>query len=160
MKTIILYATKYGASEKVAKRIQEKIPGETVAVNISKGSVPDLSAFDKVVIGGPIYVGKTLKPLTAFINKNLEELKKKKLALFICSGEEAPDQIEILLSSVFPAELRDRAVYKGSMGGEMNMDNVGPLMRFVLKNMIKVKESYSRLSEEKIDALAKAVVES
>ncbi|MBN1892019.1 MAG: flavodoxin [Clostridiales bacterium] len=157
MKTIILYATKYGSTEKVANRIREKIPGETVMANISKRHVPDLSAFDTVIVGGPIYIGKTLKPLTTFINKNLGELKKKRLALFICAGAEDPAQVEILLSALFPAELRDRAVYTGTMGGEMNMNNVNPLMRFVLKNMIKVKEGYSRLSEENIESLVRAV---
>lgn len=158
MKTIILYATRYGCTEKVAKRIQGKIPGETKTVNLTKEQVPDLSSFDTVVIGGPIYVGKTLKPLTAYMQQNLEMLKQKRLALFLCAGEQVPAQIEKMINTNFPPELCSQALYKGAMGGELKMENVGFLMKFILKNFIKVKENYSRLSEESIVALAKAVI--
>lgn len=158
MKTIILYATRYGSTDKVARLIQEKIPGETKTVNLTKEQVPDLSSFDTVVIGSPIYVGKTLKPLIAYMQQNLEVLKKKRLALFLCAGEQDPTQIEKMITANFPSELCSQAIYKGAMGSELKLENVGFFMRFMLKNFIKVKEDYSRLSDENIDALVKAVI--
>lgn len=157
MKTIIIYTTKYGCTGKAAKLIQGKTAGETRLVNLSKEKAPDLSAYDTVVLGGSIYVGKTQKELTAFMQQNLETLKKKKLALYLCAGEQDPAKIEGLLAANFPAELLGQAIFRDSLGGELEMKNVGIFMRFMLKTFIGVKEDYSRLSEEKIGKLAKAI---
>ena len=157
MNTVILFATRYGSTENIAKLIWDKLPGEAKMVNIAKQQVPDISTFDAVVIGGPVYAGKLLKPLAAYMRQNLEELKKKKLALFLCAGEQEPLQIEKMIASNFPAELCSRAVFKGALGGELKLENLSRFMKFVLKNLIKVKEGYSRVSEENINALVRAV---
>lgn len=150
MKGIIIYATRYGCTEKAVKLLQRKIPGGTESVNIGKEKAPDLSLYDTVILGGPIYVGKTLKVLTDFMQQNLEALKKKKLALFLCAGEQDPQKKEALLTGAFPEELYKIAFMREIFGGELNWEKLDFMTKFMLRLVKGIKEGYSRLSEEKI----------
>lgn len=110
MKAIIVYATKHGCTEKAVKLLQLKIPQETRTVNVAREKAPDLSSFDTVILGGPIYVGKMHGALSAYMRRNLLTLKGKRLALFICAGEQDPFIIERELASAFPEELHHHAM--------------------------------------------------
>lgn len=48
MKTLILYSTKYGTAEKVAKLIASSLRGEVCLVNLKKEKPPLLHSFDAV----------------------------------------------------------------------------------------------------------------
>lgn len=75
---LILYATKYGQTEKIARRMAETARRETVDVHaFSMRSAPrdlDLRKFDAVVIAAPVYYGKFRKPLVRFVKAHLTEL--------------------------------------------------------------------------------------
>ena len=157
MKGIIIYATKYGCTEKAVKLLQSKIPEEIKTVNVVKEKAPDLSLYDTVILGGPIYVGKMHKELSSYMQQNLEELKKKRLALFVCAGEQDPVLIEKQLASAFPEELFNRAVIREAIGGELHMDRLDFMTKLILRVVKGIKEDYSRLSDAKISRLAKGV---
>lgn len=57
MSTLIVYTSKYGSTEKCAKQLAEQLTDSFELVD----SVPDLSLFDSIIIGSPIYMGKSLK---------------------------------------------------------------------------------------------------
>ena len=156
MKGIIVYATRYGCTEKAAKILQKKIPG-IKTVNIMKEKAPDLSLFDTVILGGPIYVGKTLRGLTSYMQQNIEILKKKKLALFLCAGEQDPVQIGRLLRGAFPEELYRIAAVHEVFGGELRWEKLDFMTRLILKLVKGIKEGYPRLSEEKIGRFASEI---
>lgn len=84
MKGIIIYTTKHGCTEKAVKLLQSKTTKEIKAVNLATEKNPDLSSYDTVLLGGPIYVGKIPKELSVYVKQNYETLKKKRLALFLC----------------------------------------------------------------------------
>lgn len=44
----------------------------------------DLSQYDTIYIGSPVWFGTYAPPINTFINEN--EIKNKNVALFICSG--------------------------------------------------------------------------
>lgn len=152
MKTLIIYATKHGSAESCSKLLKGKLNGETVVVNIKKDAIPDLSGFDNVIMGGSIYVGKIQKELTNFCSKNLEELKKKKLGLFICCMNK--DNTEVQLNTSFPQELLNSAVSKECFGGEFRLSHMNILERFIVKVISKTDKEVSMLSEESITRLA------
>ncbi|HEX2946714.1 MAG TPA: flavodoxin domain-containing protein [Clostridia bacterium] len=158
MEGIIIYATKYGCTKKAAgllrEKLQEKLQSGMKAVDIGKEKAPDLSAYDVVILGGPIYVGKTLKPLADYMQKNLEVLKRKRLALFLCAGEQDPGQKELLLAGAFPEELRKIAVACEVFGGELNWDKLDFMTRLILRLVKGIKTGYYRLSQEKIEKFA------
>jgi len=56
MKTLILYATKHGATREVATRIASHTDG-TVLHDLKQASTPTLADFDCVIIGSSLYGG-------------------------------------------------------------------------------------------------------
>jgi menaquinone-dependent protoporphyrinogen oxidase len=158
MKGIIIYATKYGCTEKAVKLLQSKISEEIKIVNVEKEKAPDLSLYDTVILGGPIYVGKMHSVLSNYMQQNREVLKRKRLALFICAGEEDPAIMEKQLASAFPKELYKHAIIREVFGGELHLDKMSFITKLILRVVKGIKEDYSRLSEAKIDILARRVL--
>lgn len=157
MKGIIIYATRYGCTEKVVKRLQSKLPEGINTVNLAKEKAPDLSSFETVILGGPIYVGKTLKLLSDYMQQNVEVLKSKRLALFVCAGEQDPVLSEKQIASAYPGELYNCAVIREALGGELYWEKLDFVTKLMLRMVKGIKEGYSRLSEAKIDRFAKGV---
>lgn len=159
MKRIIIYATKYGCTEKAVKMLQSKIPGGIEAVNVAKEKAPDLSSFETVILGGPIYVGKMHNALSAYMKQNRETLKGKRLALFVCAGEQDPTLMEKQLAAAFPEELHNRAFLREDFGGELYWDKLDLMTKFILRMVKGIKAGYARLSDAKIDRFAKGILD-
>lgn len=157
MKGIIIYATKYGSTEKAVKLLQSKIPGGIKTVNVAKEKAPDLSSFDTVILGGPIYAGRMLGALSAYMRRNREALQGKRLALFVCAGEQDPAQSEKQLAAAFPEDLYNRAVAREAFGGELYWDKLDGMTKFILRVVKGIKEGFARLSEAKIERFAREV---
>lgn len=89
MRMLILYATKYGQTEKIARRMAETARRETVDVNaLSLASARrdlDVPKFDAVVIACPVYYGKFRKPLVRFVKAHLTQLAGAQSALVAVS---------------------------------------------------------------------------
>ncbi|MGG6312320.1 flavodoxin domain-containing protein [Paenibacillus macerans] len=131
MSTLIVYAGKYGCTEKCVQTLAAQIKDPVEIVNLRRDAVPDLSAFDSVIVGGSIYFGQFQKACQQFCRDRLSELKLKKLGLFICCGNF--ENTEQFLAAAFPAELLEHAAAKAGFGGELSMDQMSPLDRFVTK---------------------------
>lgn len=156
MKSIIIYATKYGCAEKAANMLKSKLDGEAVLVNIAKGKSPSLDGYDTVILGGSIYIGKIQKALANYARTNLPALMQKRVGLFICAGQPEPVRTQELEQS-FPAELYAHAAAKDVFGHEYRLDQVGFLDKFILRKVAGVTVSQSELSEEKIARFAKII---
>ena len=155
MKTLILLSSKYGTTEKCGSLLREKLKGEVELVNIKKGNIPELDQFDRVIIGSSVYVGKISKNISEFLLANLNTLKTKEIALFICcmaEGEEGEKEI----NSVYPEELLAVAIAKGCFGGEFVFSKMNFFEKLIIKKISKKdgKEDISNISEEKINKFA------
>jgi menaquinone-dependent protoporphyrinogen oxidase len=155
MKTLIIYATKHGSAESCSKLLKSKLTGEVEVINIKTDKVPDVHSFDKIIIGGSIYAGKIQKEITSFCSNNLNDLKNKKLGLFICGMNK--NSIETELTSAFPQELLNSAVSKECFGGEFKLSHMNMLERFMVKVISKTDKDVSMLSEENINRLAQLI---
>jgi menaquinone-dependent protoporphyrinogen oxidase len=91
------------------------------------------------------------------MQQNSEVLKRKRLALFICAGEQDPAVLEKQLASAFPEELYNRAIVREVFGGELYWGNLDFMTKLMLRVVKGIKEGYSRLSEVKIDSFARGV---
>jgi menaquinone-dependent protoporphyrinogen oxidase len=152
MKTAILYASKHGAAKKCAELLKYKIFGSEL-VDIKEKPDFDVMPFDTVIIGGSVYIGRLRPVVIKYCAKNIELLKTKKLGLFIvCMMEKG--QAERELKNNFPAELYERATAKDYFGGIFDFSKLNFLERFVVRKIVKVKESVFRIKEEKISAFA------
>jgi menaquinone-dependent protoporphyrinogen oxidase len=156
MKNLIIFTTKYGSVEKCSKLLKEKLNGETTIVNLKKDPVPNLQDFDNIILGGSIYIGKIQKKLTKFMDNNLDALLQKRVALFICGGEQG-EKLNTELKDAFPEKLYDHAISKEIFGNEVNFDKMNFIDKLALRFAKHVTESSSNLSEEHIAKLATAV---
>ncbi|WBW96698.1 flavodoxin domain-containing protein [Oceanirhabdus sp. W0125-5] len=156
MKTLIIYGTKHGCTEKCAKILAEKLTGKVELYNLKEKKNLDITLYDKVIIGGSIYIGKIRKEVSQFSMENLNVLKDKKVGLYIC-GMHEDEVVEKQLNDAFPQELIEKAVAKESFGGEFIIKKMNFLERLIVKKVAKIDKDVSNISDEKIDNFAKVM---
>lgn len=153
MKTLIAYASKHGCTERCARILAEKLQGEVELHNLKESRDIELGKYDKIVIGGSIYIGKIQKEVTNFCSNRLGQLKEKKVGLFIC-GMQEEGVIEKELQDSFPGELYSSAVVKDFFGGEFIFKKLNFFECLIVKKVSKIEEDVSTVSEEKIARFA------
>lgn len=154
MKNIIVYSTKYGATEIAANSLKDILKDETISVNIKKQKVNELDSFDNVILGGSIYIGKIQKELINFIKKNIDIILMKKLGLFICSGAHGSDAEDQQFIDVFPEEINNKAIIKKNLGNIVDFNKMSFLDGFALKVVKKINQNYYIISEDRIKEVA------
>jgi menaquinone-dependent protoporphyrinogen oxidase len=155
--TLIIYSSNHGTVDKCARELFKLMEGKVDICNLSKReTLPDLSKYDAVIIGGAIQEGKIEEVISAFCAEHLNLLISKRLALFISCvhrGAEAERQLEI----AFPQELREHAVVCDYFGGEVSELNLWE--RIVTTQMMEKEELEVELSKQKIRRFAKLIAE-
>lgn len=157
MNTLIVFSSKYGCTEKCANLLSKELKDKVDVVNLKTKNDISISQYDKVIIGGSIYIGRIQKEVTTFCSKNLEKLKERKIGLFICAGMKEEDQINKKISEVFPSELIDIAVVKKHLGGEYIFDKMNFFERFIVKKIAKVSSNQSNILNDNIHKFAKTM---
>ena len=157
MKTIIIFTSKYGCTEKAAELLKSRLGGKVDVVNLIRAQEPSLADYDMVILGGSIYFGKIQKEMTAYISKITPELEKKRVGLFICAGNK--EQAAQVLHKSFPSELLHEAAAAEVFGDEIYYDKLSLMDKFVIR-MVKGKErSGSGLSLETIEKFAHTMLQ-
>lgn len=156
MKTIIVYATKYGCTKKCAENLSKKLNDNVDLCNLKEKKDIDISQYDKVIVGGSIYIGKIQKEISEFCNKHLEDLKAKKSGIFICCMKDG-EAAEAELKEAFPQELLDKAVVKSFFGGEFIFNKMNFLDRFIAKKVSKTDTDMSNILYENINRFAESM---
>ncbi|MBE3577025.1 MAG: flavodoxin domain-containing protein [Limnochordales bacterium] len=136
MKTLIVYASKHGATRQYAELLAGQLPGETRLVDLKKDPGVDVSPFDTVVVGGAVYFGQVQKEVREFCARNLATLRQKRLGLFICclfGGQEAAKQLQ----AAFPAELLATALVKDAFGGRLDESQLSFSERLITRMIVR-----------------------
>ena len=154
MKTLILYATKYGATREIAERISRNL-GDVVIFDLKQGDLPDLAEFDCVIIGSSLYAGSIRKEAKAFLAKNADTLRQKKIGLFL-SGM-ASEGGQKSFTDNFPKEVVQAAKASSVLGGIFDPEKAGRLERMVMKMVTKKSEYISTIDDEKIKEFVKTL---
>ena len=152
MKTLILYASKYGATEEIAKRIGKKMQ-DAVVFSLKQQKLPNLSEFDQIVIGSAIYAGSIRKEAKAFIAANLDELLSKPCALFLSGISEDSASFE----RNFPPKLLTHVKAKDILGGAFEPKKAGAIERFIIKIVTKQAGPINRIDDTKISLFVDAI---
>jgi menaquinone-dependent protoporphyrinogen oxidase len=153
MKTAIIYTSKHGTTAKVAQMIAGRLTGNQVSViNLKKDKHPDINSFDGIILGTSIYAGTSSKTMR-FCKENLETLKQKRLALFVCGMEPDETKQQQELANAYPQELYKYAVSKYFAGGEFQCEKMNFFERAIIKRIAKTDKSISRIKENEIDKL-------
>ena len=133
MKTLIIYASKTGTTESCAKKLALQLRNAEL-FDLQSGD-PDISEYDIIVIGGSIRAGMLHKAAKKYIKKNLELLKSKKLAFYVCSAD--TERSGEYFKANIPAELLTKAICSDSFGGEMDISKQKGLSKLIVKKALE-----------------------
>jgi menaquinone-dependent protoporphyrinogen oxidase len=99
---LLVYDTKYGSTEVIAGWISEEMND----IEVKKASeINSIRDYSLIVIGSPDYDDKPIESITKFIEKFSEDLKQKKIAIFVVCND------------------LEEAEYQGKqIGGKFNLD--------------------------------------
>jgi len=160
LKTIIIYATKYGSTKKSSELLAHKIGGETVVVDVNKNIIPQLNGFDKIVIATSIKMGMADKMIKQYCKENEKELIQGNTFLLICAG--SGDKIDEAVKLNFSAELVNGFKCVQYVGGEMNANLAKGIDKMILKmataDMKKNNKPFPTIIEENVENLAKIIL--
>jgi len=91
-KALIVYGTRYGATQSTSEEIAKVLQGENLevkVVNAKKEKVKDISPYDLIIVGSGMQMGKWTGEPENFLNQFQKELADKKVAIFVSSAAQA-----------------------------------------------------------------------
>ncbi len=153
MKTIILYCSRYGTTEKVAQMIADRLKEGAILLNLHTHPKPSIHGFDRVILGGSIYMGKIQKQMRLFCKDYLALLLEKEVGLFICGLYQDKQQEEF--DNAYPQSLREHSTAQGLLGGALQFAKMNFLEKFIVKKIMDAKQDLSRIDQRAIDAFVK-----
>lgn len=149
MKTIIIYYSQTGFTEKYAKWIAEETGARCLSLSAAKKET--LSAYDTIIFGSFACAG-TIRKLDWF-KKNLEKWADKKLILF-CTGANPADSPEIGLffkrNLMEPVFQKVNAFYCPSGLNYEKMPAFSKMMMKMYVKMLRSKKDKTDAEEEMI----------
>ena len=96
-KVLIVYGTRYGATESTAQEIAKVMQTEGIEVKLSNAKeekINDISPYDLIVVGSGMQMGKWTGSAEKFLSRFQKELSSKKVAIFVSSAAEALTEFE------------------------------------------------------------------
>ena len=158
MKSVIIYTTTHGCTEKCVVKLQQQLGGNAKLVNIKKSKLDNLEYYETIIIGGSIHAGQIQRRIKKFCQTNLDTLKKKKIGIFLCCMEEG-ETAQKQFQDAFPDELIEHATATGIFGGEFNFEKMNFVAKAIIKKIAKVDKNVSKIDEKSIIDFAKKMKE-
>ncbi len=161
MQVLILYGSKTGTTEDCANRIKnvlearEDVP-EIVLYNLDKRPKINLDDYETIVIGSPIYMGQIRNSVKMFLGYNIEKLMTKKLHFFVC-GLALGDEGVALFKKQVPTTLFRHAKQVKQLGGDVHVDRLGFLYKFIMKKILAESKPELGLLEDAIVEFANQI---
>jgi menaquinone-dependent protoporphyrinogen oxidase len=90
---LIVYGTRHGATASTSETIADILRNEGFdvgVVNAKKDKVKDITEYELVIVGSGIRIGRWTGEPEKFLKKFQKELRKKKVAIFVCCGSAEP----------------------------------------------------------------------
>jgi len=148
MKVLIVYATKYGNTEKVANLIADGVSSiegnEVIVKNVKDVKLKDEATFDLILIGSPNHFGKHVGSIKKFIDKfPNSQLKANAYAVFdtyiLTDFEKAVKKMEAQFNEVMPglqkasSGLSIKVEGKGTSKGPITSEDLPKCKEFGIK---------------------------
>jgi menaquinone-dependent protoporphyrinogen oxidase len=153
MKIAVLYTSKHGTTEKVACAIADKLKetNEVELFSLNKNPNPDISGFECVILGTPIYAGQASLKIKAFCKAHESVLLLKKIGLFVCGMYPDKANQKKELKEAYPEALQQKAEAAGFLGGAFIFELMNFFERMIIKQIAKTTTSIERIDWEAID---------
>jgi menaquinone-dependent protoporphyrinogen oxidase len=157
MNTAIIYTSKHGTTERIACSIAEKLreTNKVELFSLKKNANPDISGFDWVILGTPIYAGQPSQKMKAFCKTNESLLLQKKTGLLVCGMQPEIEQKEKELKEAFPEILRNNAAATCFLGGAFIFEKMNFFERAIIKKIAKTTTSVEQIDWEAMDEFVK-----
>lgn len=153
MKTLLVYATRYGGtagtSEEIAKVLREEGFDVKVA-NAKEERIKDISEYELVIVGSGMQMFRWTGEAEDFLKKFQKELAKKKVAIFVSSMKAALEREgkKDELAKAWKQNLEDKAakygltpIALGMFGGVIDYNKMNIITR---KTMGAMKEQLEK----------------
>lgn len=150
MKSLIVYCSSHGTTEKAVGLLSEHLEGEVLSVDLKREkTIFNVRDFDTVIIGGSIHAGAIQRKIKQFIHKHHDILLEKNLGLFLCCMREGETAIQ-QFNDAFPQDLRKNSIAMGLFGGELLVSKMNFFERQVVKKVDGVISDQSQLDKEAV----------
>jgi menaquinone-dependent protoporphyrinogen oxidase len=149
MKTLIIFASKHGATREIAERIAKKL-GDTTLHDVKLGKMPTLTDFDAVIIGSPVYAGMINGKIKKLISAKMDQLQDKKVGLFLSGMTRDDKHAQEFFKTNFPPKLLKDAKAQAFLGGVFDPKKTSAPERLVMKMVGKLTAYTSTISDDKI----------
>ena len=140
-RVLVAYGTKYGATAGIAEKIGQVLQDAGLAVDVKRaGDAGDPAAYQAVVLGSAVYIGKWRKEAVNFLKTNEQALAQRPVWIFNSGPLGEGDAAEQAGDLGFPKGLRpiadrikvrDVAVFFGAV----ELAKLNPLERWMFKNV-------------------------
>ena len=91
-KALIVYGTRYGATQSTSEEIVKVLEGEGLeveVVNAKREKINDITAYDLIIVGSGMQMGKWTGEPEKFLKRFQKELETKRVAIFVSSAAQA-----------------------------------------------------------------------
>jgi menaquinone-dependent protoporphyrinogen oxidase len=140
-RVLVTFATKYGATAEIAEKIGEVLQQAGLEADVLPAErATDLSAYQAVILGSAVYIGRWRKEAVKFLQANEQTLAEKPVWLFSSGPTGEGDPVELLQGWRFPGKLqpivdriqpRDIAVFHGAV----DVNKLNFIQKWMLKNV-------------------------
>lgn len=149
MKIVVAYASAQGCPGKSVALIRRLLDDNCDTFNLDSGADIDLDGYETVIIGGPIRFGRMTASVQRFCQNHLAALLQRRVGLFICSMQGGGAALQEL-QQAFPAELLAHAGATGIFGGEIHLERISFIERFIVRAVVRTEYNVTTFSEERV----------
>jgi menaquinone-dependent protoporphyrinogen oxidase len=140
-RVLVAFATKYGATAEIAEKIGEVLQQAGLEADVLPAErATDLSAYQAVVLGSAVYIGRWRKEAVKFLQANERALVERPVWLFSSGPTGEGDPVELLQGWRLPGKLqpivdriqpRDVAVFHGAV----DVNKLNFIQKWMIKNV-------------------------
>jgi menaquinone-dependent protoporphyrinogen oxidase len=140
-RVLVTFSTKYGATAEITEKIGEVLQQAGLEADVLPAErATDLSAYQAVILGSAVYIGRWRKEAVKFLQANEQTLAEKPVWLFSSGPTGEGDPVELLQGWRFPGKLqpivdriqpRDIAVFHGAV----DVNKLNFIQKWMLKNV-------------------------
>jgi menaquinone-dependent protoporphyrinogen oxidase len=140
-RVLVTFATKHGATAEIAEKIGEVLQQAGLEADVLPvDHATDLAAYQAVILGSAVYIGRWRKEAVKFLQANEQSLAEKPVWLFSSGPTGEGDPVELLQGWRLPGKLqsivdriqpRDIAVFHGAT----DVNKLNFIEKWMLKNV-------------------------
>lgn len=142
-KILVAYASKYGSTREIAKKIGEDLRDTGLDVDIRPvETVTSIDLYQTIIFGSAVYIGKWLKEAEVFLKANVKPLSERSVWLFssgpsgdgdpktLVDGALVPTNLKPVIDQIHPRQVT-------LFHGNIDPNKVNPVEKWAVKSVVK-----------------------